>query len=329
MEQLDFRKSADLIKGKLTLRQIMEHYGINLTGKRLIQCPFHEDSTASLQVSDVDSGDGFFYCHACTDKHGDLINFVAFEEGCSLSDAIILLSKRYSVDVQTKIDTNLLEGTISSILEPERNKAVSKFSQYVEASKNAQDVIKGLGGSRNLTPYMVNKKINHYGTFNRGTSLVVPLMDFGDTIWGVQYIYPNGGKSFLDNCRIDGCFLRLGPEPKITAYLAEGYATGASVYEASGVTTFVCFTAKNIKAVYEDLSSLLPKVDFIVTGDNDSAGHRHGLRAVYPPAGMDWNDLFCQSGKEAVANFLLPERVSKFVENPLVSKLENILNKGL
>jgi len=331
-EKIDFKKSVEALKSKLTLRQVMEYYGVTLTGKKLIRCPFHEDSTASMQVSDTDSGEGFFYCHACTDKHGDLINFVAFEEGCSLGEAISILAKRYSVDVTTRIYSNNLADTLGSILDSdgssESSRRTSKIAEQLEANRIAQQIVSDYKQHQHLTPYMINKQIQHFGTFNKGTALVIPLTDLEGVIWGVQYIYPDGGKSFQKNCRIEGSFFRLGEEPTDMAFLVEGYATGASVYMASEIPTYVCFTAKNINIIHDILKAEMPNIEFIVAGDNDKAGRRNGLKAVYPPKGMDWNDLWCKEGREAVANFLSKENISKHVENPLVSNLENILNEG-
>ncbi len=334
MEQLDFRKTSDIIKAKVTLRQVMSHYGINLTGKKLITCPFHEDSTPSMQVSDVDTPNGFFYCHACVNKRGDLINFVAFEEGCSLSEALNIIAKRYSVDLETREYTNNLVAQIQENLKS--SSKGSSLSIQLEASKNAQKIIFELNNSQHLTPYLVSKKIEHFGTYNKGTTVIVPIMDINNFIWGIQYIYSEGGKSFLKDCKIEGCFLRLGHGPESLAYLAEGYATGASVFMATGITTYVCFTSRNIGEVYKVVNQTYKDLELIVAGDNDISGKKHGLKAVYPPkAGMDWNDVWCSEGKEGVLKYLpnlytymMQDKILGNVENPLVATITSKLQKG-
>jgi DNA primase len=71
------------IKQNLTLQQVLNHY--NLQPKNnMLRCPFHEDSTASLQVS---FSQNKYKCHAC-DKKGDVIQFVQDYEKLTKHEAL-------------------------------------------------------------------------------------------------------------------------------------------------------------------------------------------------------------------------------------------------
>jgi len=72
------------IKQSLTLATILNHYGIKPNKNNMLRCPFHEDNTASLQVS---FSQNRYKCHAC-DKKGDVIQFVQDYEKLTKHEAL-------------------------------------------------------------------------------------------------------------------------------------------------------------------------------------------------------------------------------------------------
>ena len=72
------------IKQNLTLSQILSHYGLK-PKNNMLNCPFHEDKTASLQVN---LEKNFYKCHACGAK-GDQIQWVQDYEKLSKREAIL------------------------------------------------------------------------------------------------------------------------------------------------------------------------------------------------------------------------------------------------
>ncbi|WP_310554793.1 CHC2 zinc finger domain-containing protein [Flavobacterium sp.] len=73
-----------LIKQNLSLAQILSHYGLK-PKNNMLNCPFHEDKTASLQVN---LEKHFYKCHACGAK-GDQIQWVQDYEKISKHEAIV------------------------------------------------------------------------------------------------------------------------------------------------------------------------------------------------------------------------------------------------
>jgi DNA primase len=73
-----------LIKQNLTLAQILSHYGLK-PKNNMLNCPFHEDKTASLQVN---LEKHFYKCHACGAK-GDQIQWVQDYEKITKREAIL------------------------------------------------------------------------------------------------------------------------------------------------------------------------------------------------------------------------------------------------
>lgn len=72
------------IKANLSLAQILTSYNLTADKNNMLRCPFHDDSTASLQVS---LSQNKYKCHAC-DKKGDVIQFVQDYEKLTKHDAL-------------------------------------------------------------------------------------------------------------------------------------------------------------------------------------------------------------------------------------------------
>jgi len=78
------------IKAKLTLSEVLKHYGLKPDKHLRLHCPFHPDKTPSLQV--------YYKTHTCycfstnCPTHGkslDVIDFIMHKENCTKRDAIL------------------------------------------------------------------------------------------------------------------------------------------------------------------------------------------------------------------------------------------------
>ncbi|MDR0273985.1 MAG: DUF927 domain-containing protein [Burkholderiaceae bacterium] len=158
--------------------------------------------------------------------------------------------------------------------------------------------------------------------------LLVPVLDAAGALWNVQRIAPEKpadgatDKKFLRDARVSGCWHLLGDLAGAdVALAAEGYATAASVHEATGRPVAVAFNAGNMKAVAKALRQQAPGALIVLCGDDDQDTQRrtgknpgadaaqaaarlaHGV-AVLPvglPVGFkDFNDLHQHAGLDAV-----------------------------
>jgi DNA primase catalytic core len=73
------------IKSNLSLRQVLYYYNLQPNKNKMLLCPFHDDTTPSLQVN-LDKN--YYKCHAC-DKKGDQIQFVQDMEKCNKHEALL------------------------------------------------------------------------------------------------------------------------------------------------------------------------------------------------------------------------------------------------
>ncbi|MGN6960527.1 toprim domain-containing protein, partial [Neisseria sp. P0014.S006] len=71
---------------------------------------------------------------------------------------------------------------------------------------------------------------------------------------------PTGGERFLKDGRKDGGYTVIGDASKISngVVIAEGFATAASIHQATGQPVIVAFDADNMVKVSETLARNLP-----------------------------------------------------------------------
>lgn len=118
-------------------------------------------------------------------------------------------------------------------------------------------------------PYLARKAVKAWGIRQLRESLVVPARDAHGQLHTLQFIGPDGDKRFLSGGRIQACYCAIG-RPANTLLLAEGYATAASLFEATGHATACAFNAGNLAPVARALRAKFPSLRIIVCADNDS-----------------------------------------------------------
>ncbi|HIJ50357.1 MAG TPA: hypothetical protein HPP54_04755, partial [Nitrospinae bacterium] len=71
-------------------------------------------------------------------------------------------------------------------------------------------------------------------------------------ISSLQSIKESGKKSFFPNGKVSGGYHLIGDIGPLVL-ICEGYATGASLYEATGIPTVVAFNSGNLPKVVSEL----------------------------------------------------------------------------
>ena len=118
--------------------------------------------------------------------------------------------------------------------------------------------------------YLINKEVKAHGIRQDGDLLVIPLWG-DDAIQSLQYIKADGTKKFMPDGRIKGCHYIIGT-PNDIIYVAEGYATGATIYEATGDAVAVAFNAGNLVAVAKTIRAKHPNITLVIAADDDANG---------------------------------------------------------
>lgn len=179
--------------------------------------------------------------------------------------------------------------------------------------------------------YLVRKGVGAHGVrFGADGWLVVPLRDASGEILNVQRIAPIKSecvpdKLFLKGGRKSGLWHLLGEGADIGAVVlvAEGYATAATLHEATGHPVACAFDAGNLVHVAKALRQQFPGGLLVFCGDDDvqtfaRSGRNPGrekataaARAVrglavfpapLPDGASDFNDLHQAAGLDAVSH---------------------------
>ncbi|MFC7433590.1 DUF927 domain-containing protein [Hydrogenophaga bisanensis] len=238
--------------------------------------------------------------------------------------------------------------------ERQRQEQAERLAAQEGAAAEALSLWEGNGrdvSDPEQAPYLVRKGVGAYGVrFTHPGTLLVPLRDAAGKLWNVQQIAPakpaSGApeKLFLKGGRKSGLWHMVGELASgdggtdttcpAVLLIAEGYATAATLHEATGYPVAVAFDAGNLQHVARALRQQHPAALLVLCGDDDQAteaqsGTNPGRQkataaaqavrglAVFPeglpPGGSDFNDLAAHvnaehgdgAGLEAVRRLLL------------------------
>lgn len=126
--------------------------------------------------------------------------------------------------------------------------------------------------------YLARKGVGAHGVrFSPSGALVVPMLDAAGQIQGLQIIRSAAaakadkrpGKEFWPaGVAMKGTFHLIGM-PTVVGLIAEGYATGASLHEATGLPVAIAWAANNLGAVAAELRVRYPRVRWLLCADDD------------------------------------------------------------
>ena len=240
------------------------------------------------------------------------------EKWCAVNNATLTESERAERDRKFK--------------QQQAERDADRKRQNNEASIQAQAIMDAAQAATDDHPYLVRKgvkaapgvKIGAWPQSEKDGCLLIPLRTADGLLATVQAVY-----SAKVNGR-DKDFLRGGAKPRAhfvigdihngdTVIIAEGYATAATLYEATGYPSVMAIDTGNLRHVAEVLKKLYPAKRFVIAGDNDrhEDGTNPGVKAATAAAkaikaamavpqfadgeaGSDFNDLAALHGLDAV-----------------------------
>ena len=188
-----------------------------------------------------------------------------------------------------------------------------------EASTVAQERLESATDARADHPYLVAKGVKAYGLGEIDGRLQVPICDLEGKVLSTQSIDATGFKLFQKGGNPVGVHI-IGSDTD-SVVVCEGYATGASIHEASGLQVYVCFSASSLVKLAPQIAEKIGRrgASLIIGADNDEAGLKAvsealkacpGAVSVTPKGeGQDWNDVFAVDQvavRDAFASEALP-----------------------
>lgn len=117
-------------------------------------------------------------------------------------------------------------------------------------------------------PYLSTKGIKPHGIKMFADKLLIPMRDTAAHLHSLQTIAADGEKRFHPGGRVKGCYHAIG-KPAGLLVICEGYATGASIHEATGNAVAIAFIAGNLDAVAKALRIKYADLKIIIAADDD------------------------------------------------------------
>ncbi len=170
-------------------------------------------------------------------------------------------------------------------------------------------------------PYLIRKGVMANGSRLYKGAIVIPVRSGGE-LCSLQFIAEDGSKRFLSGGLVTGGYYSIGTIKGAKALcIAEGFATGATIHQATSYPVVVAFNAGNLEPVAKVMRRKLPDLPMVICADDDVATEGNpGItkanttalaivaRVAIPlfgeqrPEGVtDFNDMAALLGLEAVA----------------------------
>ncbi len=177
------------------------------------------------------------------------------------------------------------EALKARVAEAKAAAAKEQSERWAKAAERARTIWEAAPAASDAHPYLRRKEVPVLGLrLAQDGRLLVPVLDAAGKAQSLQFIAGDGSKRFLSGGKTAGGFLPLpardgskdGP-----LLIAEGYATAASLFVATGHACLVAFNAGNLEAVAKLARKEYPDREIILCADNDCETHK--------PDGTAWN----------------------------------------
>lgn len=153
-------------------------------------------------------------------------------------------------------------------------------------------------------PYLIRKGVASHGLkVDARGRLLLPARDATGWLGNVQTVEPDGFKLFPEGSRKVGLAVPIGAVGSRRPLLvAEGYATAATLHEATGLPCLAAFDSGNLLPVALAWRAAHPNRRMVICGDND-----HQLPRRVPPLPNVGSEKAREAADAIGAALLLPE----------------------
>lgn len=228
---------------------------------------------------------GWYSLHELALDDGGLILVGSFGVWCGNDNN----AQKVAIDKSTRPTPEQSAALKTRMAEDQRRAAAQRKAENEKAARLAA---KGWAAcaTDGESSYLKRKGVGAHGVrFGRHGELLIPLMDGAGKIHGLQVIYGEKGKRGRDKdfwptgLAKKGHWFQIGM-PDWIVLVAEGYATAASLHEATGLPVAVAFDANNILPVASALKKRYRRARVLICADDDylqrchagEAGHKCG-----------------------------------------------------
>ncbi len=240
------------------------------------------------------------------------------------------IEQRWRADIGRKLTPEEDKAQRARLAAIRKAKEQAERQGHEQAAAKAQELWTAAKPVTAITdhPYLARKSAAVYQNVRIGSDglLLVPMRDTAGKLWNLERIAPQkpahgtDKKGLFQGKRKGLCFTIGVAKYANTILVAEGFATGNSLYQATNYPTVVAFNAGNLEPVAIAIRSKYPDHILVLCADDDyrTAGNpgltaaRKAARAVgglvavpdfgseRPDGATDFNDLHLVRGLEEV-----------------------------
>lgn len=153
----------------------------------------------------------------------------------------------------------------------QKNRKEAKYLEQRQAAKKAQGIWDSSMPADPHHPYLIKKRVLPFWARQRGDSLVLPVLDFDEQIWSLQFITPEGTKKLLKGGAKKGRFIYVnGFLSNSQKLICEGFATGATLAQLyPDAYVIAAIDAGNLEYVAVEARNRWPNAEILICGDDD------------------------------------------------------------
>ena len=330
------------IKSKLPISTVLGHYGLQANGNKMVNCPFHEDKTPSMQVY-PETNTVFCFSGNCT-KSGkaiDQIDFILHQEGCSKHEAInkakALVNAPPAATPRRATPTHTPTQNLDAVFtQLKMNLPKSRKATEYLRSRGLYDMQLEIGSNHKTS---INGK-NEYAYPGLKNCIIFPLKDKRGQVVSLYGRAVSGQGHYYSSNR-QGLYPGYPPRDTSTILLTESILDAATVNKYTDYTALALYGTHGLSSAHKEALCCLKQLQEIVLFlDGDPAGQQatqkysQALHTLLPPVaisqvptpeGEDPNSLV-QSHEPTILTHLIAERKPLFpAPDPPSSPADNAL----
>lgn len=197
----------------------------------------------------------------CLTVHPD-----GFAHGNFISHKTGIKGKWISSQSNKKLSKEEKEAFLLRVKQADADRQIRKEKRYAQAAIDANDLWLSIPACKEH-PYLSKKSIGSHFTRINGENLIIPLYN-EEKLVSYQSIDHEGIKLYQTGGKKSGSYFKFGEDGFIIC-IGEGFATCASVFEATGYCTYAAMDVHNILDVAQYVRKRNPKSLIIICSDSD------------------------------------------------------------
>lgn len=230
---------------------------------------------AGLTPPDSIIGDGKLRRFSSNGKRGDDAGwYVFYGDGVpagSFGDWRTGYSQTWQADNGRKLTDAEIRANRERMEAMRKQREAEEIKGHDDAANKAAEILQAAQPAPADFPYLVKKGIKPNGAKVHNGLLVLPMRDTGGKLSNIERISPDGSdKKGLYQGKRTGCYFSIGSIKNAPCLcIAEGFATGASIHEATGYPVAVAFNAGNLVPVAKAMRDKFPDLLLVLCADDD------------------------------------------------------------